>query len=576
MNLSRVELDVLIIGAGGGGLRAALELSSEDLDTLVLGKREFGDAHTVKAAGGINASLGNLDPEDSWEIHAADTLREGHFINDPEAVAELCQQVPGRVQELRDWGCNFDLTEEGEINQRYFGAQAYRRTCFVGDRTGEAIEETLVNRVKEAGVAFRNQVFITKILAENGAVTGAVGFDRSSGEVIHFRTGTIILAAGGLTNIYARSSSRKWENTGDGPALAYQAGASLQDMEMVQFHPTGMVKPEEQQGSLVTEAVRGEGGRLYNTSGERFMERYSPQQMELDARDVVARSIHREIQQGNGTPDGGVYLDISHRDPDFIRKRLPALLDKFAETGIDPTQEPMEVAPTAHYPMGGVRIDFPDGETAVEGLFAVGEVTAGVHGANRLGGNSLAEVVTFGKTVAQAAGKFSRDRGRPTHSEDKLRSELERLQKLEHSSGRYEPLELISRLRDVMWENVGIVRSADKLDDALQEIGEIREQAKDLQVHGGRTQPDFSRALELHFMLPVAEATIRSAKLRNESRGAHYREDHPKKEEEWRLNLICADRGEGMQLEKSEVGRPDPRVQEALDRDLHLDYHHLE
>ncbi|MDQ3183387.1 MAG: FAD-dependent oxidoreductase, partial [Actinomycetota bacterium] len=288
-----VQTDVLIVGAGAAGLRAAIELAREGVDVLVLGKRRHGDAHTVWAAGGINASLGNLDPDDRWEIHAADTIGEGHFVNDPRAVEILAREAPERILELRDWGCPFSLTEDGELNQRYFGAQSFRRTCFAGDRTGEAILGTLVAKAKEEGVSYREDVYVTKLLKSGGRVNGAAGFDMQSGRRLLFGARAVVLAAGGYTSIYRRGSSRPDENNGDATALAYEAGAALKDMEFVQFHPTGMIEPEGMDGRLVTEAVRGEGGRLYNSEGERFMERYSPKHMELDARDVVARANYR-------------------------------------------------------------------------------------------------------------------------------------------------------------------------------------------------------------------------------------------------------------------------------------------
>ncbi len=381
-DINLVETDVLIVGAGAAGLRAAIELAREGVDVLVLGKRRHGDAHTVWAAGGINASLGNLDPDDRWEIHAADTIGEGHFVNDPRAVEILAREAPERILELRDWGCPFSLTEEGELNQRYFGAQSFRRTCFAGDTTGEAILGTLVAKAREVGVSYREDVYVTKLLKSGGRVNGAAGFDMRSGHRLLFGARAVVLAAGGYTSIYRRGSSRPDENNGDAMALAYEAGAALKDMEFVQFHPTGMIEPSEMDGRLVTEAVRGEGGRLYNSEGERFMERYSPRHMELDARDVVARANYREIRAGRGTPDGAVLLDISHRDPGYIKDRLPNMYEQFMGQGVDITREPMKVSPTAHYGMGGIEVDPRTGATAVEGLFAVGESTAGVHGAN--------------------------------------------------------------------------------------------------------------------------------------------------------------------------------------------------
>jgi succinate dehydrogenase / fumarate reductase flavoprotein subunit len=576
MNYTKLELDVLIIGAGGGGLRAAIELEKANMDILVVGKRQFGDAHTVKAAGGINAALKNLDPEDSWKIHAADTLREGHFVNDPKAVELLCKNVPNRVKELQNWGCNFNLTEEGKIDQRYFGAQSFRRTCFVGDRTGKAIEETLVEKVKGLGVSNRENLVITKILTDDGKVFGAVGYDRNEGEFVFLKSKAILLAAGGYTEIYKRSSSRPHENTGDGPALAFDAGAELQDMEMVQFHPTGMVKPEEKVGSLVTEAVRGEGGRLFNDEGERFMKEYSPKKMELDARDQVARAIYKELEKGKGTDSDGVYLDISHEDSELVRERLPAIVEKFASVGVDPTREKMEVAPTTHYSMGGVRIDFETGETKVDGLFAVGEVTAGLHGANRLGGNSLAEVVTFGKLFSKSMVDYVGSVSQPASSEAKVKQAMSEIGEIRAGRGIFEPSELLNQLGEVLWTNAGIVRDEKNLKTGLEEIREIRDKARELKEISSSEENTFARALELKFALPVAEAIVSSALKRTESRGAHYRSDNPEERDEWRKNIVVSGTPGDLVLQST---KPDPvprPIKDTLKKGYELEYHHLE
>jgi len=336
-----VHIPVLVVGAGAAGARTAISLARNGVEPLVIGKRDHGDAHTKWAAGGINAALGTHDPEDSWRIHAADTLNEGHHINDPDAVERVAHDAPERIRELRNWGVEFAETDDGGIDQRYFGAQSYRRTCFVGDRTGEAILETLVEKAQELGVPYRDNVMVTKLLSDGSCVYGAIGYDMEDGSYVVFVAGAVVLAAGGYSAVYSRHSSRDDENNGDGFALAYDAGAEVADAEMVQFHPTGMVVPdsrdwdEDWEGRLVTEAVRGEGGRLYNAKGGRFMRRYSPGKMELDARDVVARSIAKEVEEGRGTRSGGVYLDISHRDRDFLEERLPRMTDRFDSLGVD-------------------------------------------------------------------------------------------------------------------------------------------------------------------------------------------------------------------------------------------------
>ncbi|MGM0448483.1 MAG: L-aspartate oxidase, partial [Methanobacteriota archaeon] len=389
---AREDVSVLIVGAGAAGARTAIELAERGIeDVLVLGKRGHGDAHTTWARGGINGALGTHDPEDSPAIHAADTLNEGHHLNDPAKVETVTEQMPERLRELDEWGMEYSRTEDGEIAQRFFGAQSFRRTAFAGDHTGESLLNTLVDRAQELSVPYRENVMITKLVSDGETVYGAVGFDMDDGEFVLFNAGTVVLAAGGHAAIYNRHTSRDDENNGDGAALASDAGASLMDMEFMQFHPTGMAVDESDpkwapwSGRLVTEAVRGEGGRLFNSEGERFMERYSPDQMELDARDVVARAIAQEVAEGRGTENGGVYLDISHRDADFIRERLPRMYERFDDLGVDMAEEPVEVAPTSHYGMGGVAVD-DGGETDVDGLFAIGETMAGVHGANRLGG----------------------------------------------------------------------------------------------------------------------------------------------------------------------------------------------
>jgi succinate dehydrogenase / fumarate reductase, flavoprotein subunit len=574
-----IETDVLIVGAGAAGLRAAIELAREGVDVLVLGKRRHGDAHTVWAAGGINASLGNLDPDDRWEIHAADTIGEGHFVNDPRAVEILAREAPERILELRDWGCPFSLTEDGELNQRYFGAQSFRRTCFAGDTTGEAMLGTLVDKAKEVGVSYREDVYVAKLLKSGGRVNGAAGFDMRSGQRLLFGARAVVLAAGGYTSIYRRGSSRPDENNGDAMALAYEAGAALKDMEFVQFHPTGMIEPEEMDGRLVTEAVRGEGGRLYNSEGERFMERYSPKHMELDARDVVARANYREIQAGRGTPDGAVLLDISHRDPGYIKDRLPNMYEQFMEQGVDITREPMKVSPTAHYGMGGIEVDPRTGATAVEGLFAVGESTAGVHGANRLGGNSLAETVVFGKILGSHLGDTLDDLLPPVPlDEGAAQDHFAALDALAAGTGDgWDPGELIDELRDLVWVHAGIVRTGEGLREGLAKLRDLEERAGKLAIPDASPGRRFEHALNLRAMLTAAEAVMRGALAREESRGAHHREDFPEESDGWRKNILCARvDGGNMHLWTEPVGEVPAEIQKALDEDYSLDYHYLE
>ena len=576
-----VSVPVLVVGAGAAGARVAISLADAGVEPLVIGKRDHGDAHTTWAAGGINAALGSLDSEDDWTVHAADTLDEGHYINDPEAVELTARHMPARIRELDEWGMPFDRTEDGAINQRYFGAQSFRRTCFVGDRTGEAMLDTLVSKAREMEIPYRDNVMVTRLLDDGDGVAGAMGFDMESGEFVLFRADHVVLAAGGASALYNRHSSRDEENNGDGLALALSAGGTLVDTEFVQFHPTGMVGArygDEWDGRLVTEAVRGEGGRLFNSEGERFMERYSPDQMELDARDVVARAIAQEIREGRGTDDGGVYLDISHRDDEYIRERLPSMYERFGSLGVDITAEPMEVAPTAHYTMGGVDIDFSTGETGVDGLYAVGETVAGVHGANRLGGNSLAETVAIGKLVGDHVAEQV-DETAPAVSDGQralAQREFRALADLEASDGDVTPSELLSELGDLLWEHAGILRNEDSIREGLAELDAIRARTADLRVEGDRTGLSFEFAVDLAFSLPVAEALLRSALERTESRGAHHRTDYPETDADWRRNLLVSETPTGLSLRRRGVAEPTPEVQDAVDTGYELDYHHLE
>ncbi|ERH08544.1 MAG: succinate dehydrogenase subunit A [halophilic archaeon J07HX64] len=581
---NEVDVSVLVIGAGGAGARTAIELAERGVDdTLVLGKRNHGDAHTTWARGGINGALGTHDPEDSWEIHAADTLNEGHFVNDPEKVETVTKQMPDRLRELDDWGMDFSRTEDGEPDQRFFGAQSFRRTAFAGDYTGEALLNTLVEKAQEYEVPYQENVMITKLLSDGERCHGAVGFDMDTGEFMLFNAGAVVLAAGGHAAVYNRHTSRDDENNGDGAALAHDAGAELMDMEFVQFHPTGMAVDEDDpewepwSGRLVTEAVRGEGGRLFNSEGERFMERYSPDQMELDARDIVARAIAEEIAEGRGTENGGVYLDISHREQEFIQDRLPRMYERFSNLGVDMAEEAVEVAPTSHYGMGGVRVE-KDGETSVDNLYAIGETMAGVHGANRLGGNSLAETVAYGAVTGAAVAE--RVDGPGTIPEDTHTSvakpHLHGLQATANRDGEYEPESLMTELRDLMWEHAGILRKESSLRAGLDKLDDVRRKAQQMRVGDAQSQ-SFEFAIDMGFMLTASEAILRSALERTESRGAHYRTDHTEKDKQLQCN-ICIEQSDlgGMVLSTEPVDEPSESVRAAVNEGHELDYHQLE
>ena len=580
----REDVSVLVIGAGAAGARTAIELAERGVDdVLVLGKRGHGDAHTTWARGGINGALGTHDDADSPAIHAADTLNEGHFLNDPAKVETVTEQMPARLRELDEWGMAYSRTDDGAIDQRFFGAQSFRRTAFAGDHTGESLLNTLVGRAQELSVPYRENVMITKLVSDGEAVYGAVGYDMDDGEFVLFNAGTVVLAAGGHAAIYDRHTSRDDENNGDGAALAYDAGASLMDMEFMQFHPTGMAVDESDpdwepwSGRLVTEAVRGEGGRLFNADGERFMERYSPDQMELDARDVVARAIATEVAEGRGTENGGVYLDISHRDADFIRERLPRMYERFDDLGVDMAEEPVEVAPTSHYGMGGVAVD-DAGETSVDGLFAIGETMAGVHGANRLGGNSLAETVAYGVVAGE---RIAERADGPGAVPDDLRERLVEphladLREMADSDGDHDVDAVLAALRELMWDHAGIRRDEASLRAGLDRLNEVRERAANMRV-GPVTSESFELAVDVGFMLVAAEAVLRGALAREESRGAHYRTDFPDLDPDWRQNVYfdAADVG-GMRLRTEPVDEPSEAVQAALDEGHELDYHQLE
>jgi succinate dehydrogenase / fumarate reductase, flavoprotein subunit len=575
-NYQEITTDVLIIGQGAAGLRVAIELTTGKVPCLVISKRSHGDAHTKWAAGGINASMANLDKEDTWQIHAADTLREGQYVCNPKAVELLARRAPSRIIELQAWGCPFSLTDEGKINQRYFGAQSFRRTCFIGDRTGEAILKTLVKQADKMNIPTKVNTYISRLLVEDNKVVGAIGFDMETGEQLVFKAKAVVLACGGFASIYNRSSSRHDENTADNVGLGYEAGATLQDMEFVQFHPTGMIKPEHMVGRLVSEAVRGEGGHLLNKDKERFMEKYSPDKMELDARDVVARSIYQEIQEGRGTPDGGVWLDISHKGADYIKERLPKLVDQFKEQEIDFTKEAVEVAPTSHYAMGGLRVNFETGETGVPGLYAVGEATAGVHGANRLGGNSLAETVVFGQLSGSHLLSVIDQLPAPALNEATIQKAFDKVKTMIHTGLALKPAQIITKIGNLLWEHAGIVRDRQGLEAGLEKLKALEPKWQTSIPEREGTPKDWEKACNLYFIMIAAEAVMKGALLRDESRGAHYRKDATESKDEWKKNIYYRYQDGQMHIFTEEVPAIAAEIQQALDKEYSLNYHHLE
>lgn len=520
--------NVLVIGTGAAGHRAAIAATQAGAQVLMLGKRAPLDAHTVLASGGINAALGTRDPEDSWQQHFADTLREGYLLGDPQMIEIMARESPDAVLELAAWGCEFARTESGELDQRFFGAHRWRRTCFAGDFTGRAIMRALAAKAGELRIRVEEDQYVSRLLVADGRCFGALSFDLRSGERTVHLADAVILATGGHTRIWRRSSSRRDENYGDGMRLAVDAGCRLMDMELVQFHPTGMVFPEEAAGTLVTEAVRGEGGRLYNALGERYMERYDPERLELSTRDRVALANYTEIIEGRGSPHGGVFLDITHRGKDFIVERLPRMYRQFVEWQmLDISREPMEVAPTAHYSMGGIVVDPGSHGTEVPGLYAAGECVGGLHGANRLGGNSLGEALIAGRRAGAAAAAFGLESEVLVRSKRVIDEALEDLDALiRPGSELTRPLQ--RRLRDLMWERCGVVRDERSLREGLDGLQEISQASANLDVRpGAEGWSDLALALDLRAGVTVAEATVRGALARKESRGAHSRADYP-------------------------------------------------
>ena len=539
MNTHTTQIsNVLIIGSGGAGLRAAIEAKQQGMDVIVLGKRQRTDVHTVLAAGGINAAFGNVDPDDSWEQHFADTYIEGYGLSEPEVVEIMAKESPALVEEIDKWGANFAKLENGKIDQRFFGAHTYRRTCYSGDYTGRSILFALINKAKSLDIPIYDSQYVSDLLVDDNVCFGAMAFDIQSGERTVYLADSVIIAAGGHTRLWRKSSSRRNENTGDGFFLGLKAGCKLSDMEMVQFHPTGMVIPEEMAGTLVTEAVRGEGGKLINSDGERFMKNYDSDRMELSTRDRVAMANYTEIVEGRGSPNGGVYLDISHKGKDFIIEKLPRMYRQFLDTlMIDISKSPMEVSPTAHYSMGGIVVTPEEHWTGVEGLYAAGEVTAGLHGANRLGGNSLAEILIFGKRAGDAASKRSKEIDVHIRSKKVIQQAHDNLNSsIKNGTEVARPLQ--RDLRNIMWEYGGVVKSGEKLKKGLDKLKSLKDASKDLDVRpDSEGYQDLMLAFDLEASIISSEATLLSALNREESRGAHQREDFKDLEKNQTLNI---------------------------------------
>src|SRR5262245_60277315 len=576
------EYDVVVVGAGGAGLRAAIEASAKGVRTALVCKSLLGKAHKVMAEGGVAAALANVDNRDNWQVHFRDTMKGGQFLNQWRMAQLHAQEAPERVRELEEWGAVFDRTNKGEILQRNFGGHTYPRLAHVGDRTGLEMIRTLQDRGVHQGIDVFMECTIRRVLKDGSRAAGCLGYFRESGRFVVFRAKAVVLATGGIGQCW-EINSNSWEYTADGHALALWAGADLIDMEFVQFHPTGMVWPPSVRGTLITEGVRGEGGVLLNGERKRFMFQYIPERYkgefaeteqeasrwvqaviankrpdarrppELLTRDVVARAIRAEVRAGRGTPHGGVYLDIaSRRTPDEIKRKLPGMYHQFKELAdVDITKEPMEVGPTCHYMMGGVRVDAQTQESTVTGLFAAGECGGGLHGANRLGGNSLSDLLVFGKR----AGEFAAARARKMADWPRIddadidRVAQQSLAPLERQSGE-NPYALHQELQQLMQRNVGIVRSAADLDEALVKLATLRSRAANVKA-GGNIQfnPGWHLALDLTNMLDISEAVVRAAQERQESRGAHTREDFPEASPQWgKLNLVVRQTAAGIEV----------------------------
>jgi succinate dehydrogenase / fumarate reductase, flavoprotein subunit len=583
-----IDHDVLVIGAGGAGLRAAIEASAGGVSVGLVCKSLLGKAHTVMAEGGIAAALANVDERDNWRVHFADTMRGGQYVNNWRMAQLHAQEAPARVRELEAWGAVFDRTPDGRILQRNFGGHRYPRLAHVGDRTGLEMIRTLQDHGIHQGIEVYMECTVVRLLKDGDRVVGAFAYYRDRGRFVVFRAKAIVLATGGVGKAF-KITSNSWEYTGDGHTLAYDAGAELQDMEFVQFHPTGMIWPPSVRGILVTEGVRGEGGVLLNSKGERFMfndipEPYRNQTAkdpeegwryclgdknanrppELLTRDHVARCIVREVKEGRGSPHGGVWLDISWikakvaNAPDHIKRKLPSMYHQFKELGnIDITTEPMEVGPTTHYIMGGIRVDGDSQMSRVPGLFACGECAVGINGANRLGGNSLSDLLVFGKRAGEYAAKFAK-----TQSAGQVRQETldetarMALAPLDSATGTEGPYQIQQDLQAMMQDLVGIVRREDEMLRALEGLAALKKRAAQVKVPGNREyNPGWHTALDLHNLLTVSEAITRAALLRKESRGGHFRDDFPDKAGPFaKINLLARKGSDGqMQLEQAPI-----------------------
>ena len=536
MKIKTISTDVLIIGSGGAGSRAAIEVDNAGLKATIVSKGlSFRSGCTGMAEGGYNAVFKTVDKDDSIEAHINDTLKGGSFLNDKKLVEILVNESPQRLIDLENYGALFDRKENGEIDQRPFGGQSFRRTCYQGDRTGAELLNALKEEIIRRDIECIEEVMITSLVTDDDQVIGATGLNLKDSSLIYFKAKSVILASGGAGQLYPVTSNT-FQKNGDGYAIAYKAGAQLVDMEQIQFHPTGMIAPESKKGVLVTEAVRAEGGKLMNKDGERFMSKYAPEKMELATRDVVARSIYQEIIEGRGTENGGVYLDISHLDDDYIDEKLETMVLQFENVGVDIKHGPIEVAPTAHHFMGGLKIK-EDASTSLKNLFGAGEVCGGVHGANRLGGNALADTQVFGKIAGVSASQASKDCELKVNDEQ-VKNEAERIESL-IKEGSIKPKEFKNNIKNLMWEKVAIVRDEKTLNEALAELQQMQKDLDKMDVKDtSQYNSDLVTALEVINMVEICILTVKSAILRRESRGAHFRSDFPESKDEWKKSIV--------------------------------------
>jgi len=550
---------IVIVGSGAAGLRAAIHFYENDMkDILVVGDRKFQDAHTTQARGWINAALATLDAEDTTLIHGVDTFREWVFLANPDLVETLTENAPDAIADLVRWGADFHKEDDGvTLTQRFFGAHSYRRTCFSGDETGKEMIRSMCHRAQELEIPFLEDTYVYELLQEEGTVNGVLAINKDN-EHIHIDAPIVIFACGGFANTYFRSSSRNKENFGDAIDLAYKAGAMVGDIEMVQFHPTGLLYPEEKFGELVTEAVRGEGGKLFNAQGERFMPKYDPQKMELSTRDVVARANFSEIHEGRGTDKGGVWLDISHKPREYILERLPKMHSMILKyNNVDIADQPVEIAPTTHYTMGGIWFDSNNYTTTLKNFFVAGECTMWVHGANRLGGNSLMETMVFGKKVAET-----------------ILSDYKSVEKKEHSVEKKDTVcnweldadEVLTKIRKQVWEYAGIVRVESELLELTQTLSDIRAEVEEKWIKcSGDEYTNIMMQRRIESVLDFAEMICDGALARKESRGAHFRSDYPELETDFDKNYLQFLKDGKRQTLWKDVPKPSKRLQEGLD-----------